>query len=246
MNASPPALATAERVIRQLRHDPRTIGLMIVVPSVLITLLKYVFNGSPAVFDHFAPMLLALFPFSVMFVITSVAMVRERTGGTLERLMATTISKIDILTGYAAAFAIASLIQVTLVMTVGLGPLGLSIRGAVPLVALFAILDALLGMSLGLFTSAFARTEFQAVQALPAFVFPQLLVCGIFAPRGSMAQPLQWLADILPLTYAVDGVTHAAASTGWSGVILGDLAIVAACIPVSLALGALTLPRRTP
>jgi len=239
-------LATAVRVLLQLRHDPRTVGMMLVVPCVLLTLLRYVFNDAPFIFDRFGPTLVALFPFIVMFVITSVAMVRERTSGTLERLMTTPIAKADILVGYGLAFAVAAATQVTLAVTVALTVLGLNVKGSVVLVGVFALLDALLGMSLGLFISAFASTEFQAVQALPAIVLPQLLLCGLFAPRSQMALPLQWLADVFPLSYAVDGVSRTAASAAWNGNVLADLAVVAACIPAALALGAATLRRRTP
>lgn len=238
-------LATAERVLRQLRHDPRTIGLMLIVPCILLTLMRYVFDQSPKLFNVFGPMLVALFPFTVMFVITSVAMVRERSSGTLERLLTTPIAKLDILAGYAGGFASAAVLQVAIVLTVALAALGLDVHGSVPLVVAFAMLDALLGMALGLFASAFASTEFQAVQALPAFVLPQLLLCGLFTPRDQMAMPLQWLSDVLPLSYAVDGVSHAAASASWSGSIVADLLVVTACLPAALGLGALTLRRRT-
>ena len=117
--------------------------------------------------------------------------------------------------------------------------------GSVIVLGLFAVLDALLGMSLGLCLSALARTEFQAVQLLPAVVFPQLLVCGLFVPRALMAGVLQGLADVFPLSYAVDGVRRAAASTTWSGTLTLDLVVIAACIPLALGVGALTLQRRS-
>ena len=240
------ALATSGRVLRQLRHDPRTIGLLLVVPSLLMVLLRYVFNDSPAVFDRIGPMLLALFPFTTMFIVTSIAMLRERSSGTLERLLAMPMGKIDLLLGYALAFAAVTVVQVGIAAGLALGPLGLDVHGDVTLVVALAVLDAVLGMALGLFLSAFASTEFQAVQFLPAFVFPQLLLCGLFSPRADMAAALRWLSDALPLTYAVDGVTRAANSPHWTGGLLADLLVIALCIPVALALGAATLRRRSP
>jgi ABC-2 type transport system permease protein len=237
--------ATAWRVLAQLRRDPRTVAMVLVVPPVLMLLLRYAFDSEVAVFDHIAPVLIAIFPFVLMFVITSVAMLRERTTGTLERLLVMPIAKIDLLAGYAVAFGVVALAQVALVVAFVLGPLGVSIAGSVVVLGLFAILDALLGMALGLCLSALARTEFQAVQLLPAVVFPQLLLCGLFTPRAQMAGVLQGLADAFPLTYAVDGVTRASGSSVWSGSLVADLAIVAICIPLALTLGALTLPRRT-
>ncbi|MHB1842875.1 MAG: ABC transporter permease [Sulfobacillus sp.] len=239
-------LATAGRVLRQLRHDPRTIALMLVVPCLLMTLLRYVYDGQVQIFDHVAPVLLVLFPFTVMFVVTSVAMLRERSSGTLERLLTTPMAKGDLLAGYALAFSVAAVIQVGLVMVLAVGPLGLQIHGGLGALATVALLDALLGTALGLFLSAFANTEFQAVQFLPAFVLPQLLLCGLFAPRAQMLPVLNWLSDVMPLSYAVDAATRAATSSVWTSALTTDVAVVAACIPLFLGLGAGTLRRRTP
>jgi len=238
-------LRTAVRVLLQLRGDPRTVGLLLLVPCLLMTLLHYVYNDQPLVFDRIGPMLLVLFPFTVMFVVTSVGMLRERTGGTLERLLTTPMAKLDLLTGYALAFGAVALVQVALVLVVTTGPLQLRLSGSVAWLVVVAELDALLGMALGLLASAFARSEFQAVQFLPAFVLPQLLLCGLFTPRAAMAAPLRWLSDVAPLTYAVDGASHVAAGDGVSGRLGVDLLVVALCIPVALGLGALTLRRRS-
>jgi ABC-2 type transport system permease protein len=238
--------ATAHRILRQLRHDPRTVSLLLIVPCVLMTLLRYVYDSQPVVFDRVGPMLLALFPFTVMFVVTSVAMLRERSTGTLERLLATQTAKLDILTGYALAFGAVAIVQVLLVTSLSLGPLGLDIHGSVATVVLLAVLDALLGMALGLFLSAFANTEFQAVQFLPAFVLPQLLLCGLFIPRDEMPAFLHRLSDLFPLSYAVDGVSRAAIASTWSTALAIDVAVVVACVPLALTLGAVTLRRRTP
>lgn len=238
-------IATARRVLSQLREDPRTIAMLLVVPVVLMILLRYAFDNSVSTFYHFAPILIAIFPFVLMFLITSVSMLRERTSGTLERLLTMPIAKLDLLVGYALAFGGVAIIQVALVIVVVLGPLGVGVPGSVVVLSLFGVLDALLGVALGLCLSALAHTEFQAVQLLPAVVFPQLLVCGLFAPRNQMAGVLQGLADAFPMTYAVDGVTRAAASAAWDGSLVKDLVIVAVCIPLALGLGAATLQRRT-
>lgn len=239
-------LATAHRVLRQLRRDPRTVALMLVVPCLLMTLLRYVFDGRPVVLDHIAPMLLALFPFTVMFVVTSVAMLRERTTGTLERVLTTPGSKAELLIGYGLAFGAVAVLQVGLVLAVSLGPLGLHVAGSVSLLVVVAAVDALAGMALGLFLSAFAHSEFQAVQFLPAFVLPQLLVSGLLTPRDQMADVVRWLSDAFPLSYAVDGANRAAAFSGWNAALVTDLVVVSACIPLALGLGAATLRRRTP
>ena len=180
-----------------------------------------------------------------MFLVTSVAMLRERTTGTLERLLTTPLGRGDLLAGYALAFGGVAVVQTLVASALALGPLGLDVAGSAALVVLLAVLDALLGMALGLLLSAFARSEFQAVQFLPAVVLPQVLLCGLFAPRDGMIAPLRWLSDAFPLTYAVDGMQRVAASADVTGALVVDLAVVAGCAILALVLGSLTLRRRT-
>lgn len=237
--------ATALRVLRQLRRDPRTLALLFLVPPVLLTLFRYVFDGQPLTFDRVGAPMVGIFPFMMMFVVTSIAMLRERTTGTLERLMTLPLAKLDLLLGYGIAFALVAAAQACITTAVGFGLLGLNVHGQVWVVIVLAVLNALLGMSLGLFTSAFARTEFQAVQFLPAFVFPQLLLCGLIVPRDRMDDVLAWVAKAMPLTWAFDGLQHAVAG-GAGVVVLRDALIVLGLTLLALALGATTLRRRTP
>jgi ABC-2 type transport system permease protein len=238
-------LATARRVLQQLRHDPRTVAMLLVVPPVLLTLLRFMFAASPQAFDRVGAPLLVIFPFTVLFLVTSVAMLRERASGTLERLLAMPMAKGDLLAGYALAFGAVATLQTVLASAVALGPLGLDVQGPAALVVLLAVLGALLGMALGLLLSAFARTEFQAVQFLPAVALPQLLLCGLFAPRDTMAGPLRLLSDILPMTYAVQGIQRIAASPTVSSQLVRDILVVAGCTLLALCLGAATLRRRS-
>ena len=234
--------ATARRILSQLRHDPRTIALMILAPCLLITILKYVYQDQPRVFQQVAGSLLGIFPMLVMFLITSVATLRERTSGTLERLLILPISRLEFILGYAKAFGIAALIQAVVVSTIAIGPLDLKIAGSQAMLIIVAILDALLGMAIGLFVSSFAKTEFQAVQFLPAVLFPQLLLSGLLAPRDSMPVLLQWISDILPLTYAVDATRIVISGTGSVG---RDLLYIALFLIALLTAGSLTLKRKT-
>src|ERR687891_1154599 len=195
-------LATAERVVRQLLRDHRTLALVLVVPPVLLTLFRYVLDGQPEAFDRIGGPLVGLFPFISMFLVTSIAMLRERTTGTLERLMSMPIAKLDLLLGYGLAFAAVAAVQASLAAVTAFWLLGLDTAGSVGLVLTLAIANALLGMALGLFLSAFARTEFQAVQFMPAVVIPQILLAGLLVPREQMAALLEWLSAVLPLTYA--------------------------------------------
>lgn len=238
------ALATARRVLAQLRRDHRTIGLLLAVPCLLLTLLRYVYDDRPIVFNHIGGPLLALFPFTTMFLVTSVAMLRERTSGTLERLLTMPMAKSDLLLGYALAFGLTAIVQTVLASTLALGPLGLDLASSPVLVVLLAVLDALLGMALGLLLSAFARSEFQAVQFLPAFVLPQLLLCGLIADRTTMAWPLRWLSDVFPLTYAVDGMQRLAVADAGAGFVR-DLLVVFGASALALGLGSVTLQRRS-
>lgn len=239
-------LATTARVLRQLRRDPRTLALVFVVPPVLIALFRYVFHGQDDVFDRIGGPLVGLFPFISMFLVTSIAMLRERTSGTLERLMSLPLAKADLLLGYALAFGLVAAVQATITSTVAFGLLGLDAAGAVWLVVALAVANALLGMALGLFLSAFATTEFQAVQFMPAIVIPQILLGGLLVPRERMAEPLQWLSDVLPLSYAYEALAHATQDGSLDSGLALDLGVVVGCILVALALGAATLRRRTP
>lgn len=238
-------LATARRVLAQLRRDRRTLALLFVVPVLVLTLVRYVFADQPLVFDRVGGPLLALFPFTMMFLVTSVAMLRERSTGTLERLLTTPLAKADLLLGYALAFGSVALAQTLIAGAVALGPLGLDLAaGPIPVV-LLAVLAALLGMALGLLLSAFARSEFQAVQFFPAFVLPQLLLCGLFTARDGMSAPLRFAADLLPLTYAIDGMQQLTTSAEWGADLARDVAVVAGASLLALALGAATLRRRS-
>jgi ABC-2 type transport system permease protein len=237
--------ATALRVLRQLRRDPRTIALVFVVPPLLLTLFKYVFYGQPETFDRIGGPLVGIFPFVLMFVITSITMLRERTTGTLERLMTLPLSKLDLLLGYGLAFGLVAAVQATVTAAVAFGLLGLDVEGSIVVVVLLAIGNALLGMALGLLASAFAQTEFQAVQFMPAFVLPQFLLCGLLVARDQMAPVLEWISYALPLTWAYDGLQRAV-DGGDAALIARDAAIVFAVTLLALALAAATLRRRTP
>jgi ABC-2 type transport system permease protein len=239
-------LATAGRVLRQLRRDPRTLALLLFVPALLVALFKYVFAGQEATFDRAGGPLVGLFPFITMFLVTSITMLRERTTGTLERLMTTPLAKLDLLVGYALAFALVAAVQATIAALVGFGLLGLDVAGPVWLVILLAVGNAVLGMALGLFLSAFARTEFQAVQFMPAFVLPQALLCGLLAPRERMARFLELVSDVLPLTYAYDALQRTTLTGTADRRLAIDVAVIVGSTFLALALGAATLRRRTP
>jgi len=239
--------ATVARILRQLRHDPRTVLLLLAVPALLLTLLRYMFDApaASATFDRVALVVLGLFPFTVMFLVTSIAMLRERRSGTLERLLTTPMGKLDLLLGYGIAFGLVAVLQAVVVTTTAFGVFGVHAAGSVWWAGAVAVLTALLGTALGLLCSAFARTEFQAVQFLPVVVLPQTLLCGLFVARDAMAGWLQALSSALPLTYAVDALGEVGARSEVTSSLVLDAGVVAGSVLAALALAAGTLRRRT-
>jgi ABC-2 type transport system permease protein len=238
-------VATAARVLRQIRHDPRTLGLLLVVPCVLLGLLAWIYHETP-LFNLIGAPLLGMFPFLVMFLVTSIATLRERQSGTLERLLALPLAKADLVGGYALAFGLLATVQAVIASTFAVYVLGLTIAGDAWLLIVIAVVDCLLGTALGLFLSAFAATEFQAVQFLPAFVLPQFLLCGLLVPRDQLPSVLHWLSNILPLSYAVDAM-HTISVDAHGGADVGqDVAIMLGFVVVLVGAGAATLRRRTP
>ncbi len=238
-------LAVAGRVLIQLRRDHRTLAMLLLLPCLLISLLWWMYEDSdPALFDRIGPALLAIFPVIVMFLVTSVTTLRERASGTLERLLSMPMGKLDFLVGYALAFGLVAALQSVLAVSTSVGLLGLDVLGPVWLLTVVAVADAVLGTALGLFVSAFAQTEFQAVQFMPALLIPQLLLCGLFVPRSELPTFLEKVSDVLPLSYAVDAMQHLTTSASTADV-WRDVAIVAGFALAGLALGAATLRRRT-
>jgi len=238
-------LAVTRRVLIQLRRDHRTLAMLLVLPCVIMTLLWWMFTDLPGPgFSSLAPALLALIPFIVMFLVTSVTTLRERTSGTLERLLAMPMGKLDFLLGYALAFGLVAAVQSSLAVGVSTAFLDLEVAGPTWLLLVVAVLDAILGSALGLFVSAFARTEFQAVQFMPAIVIPQILLCGLFVDRDRLPGFLEVLSNGLPLSYAVDAMRSVSGAS--DPAILGDLGLIAGFTIAALTLGALTLRRRTP
>ncbi len=244
-------LATTRRVLDQLRHDHRSIALILVVPALLLTAVYFLYEnetlppGMPRTFDRVGLMMLAIFPFVVMFLVTSITMLRERTSGTLERLLTTPIHKADLLFGYGLAFSIMAALQSLVAAAVAYWIFGLDIQGSPGLVVMIAVINAVLGVALGLLCSAFARTEFQAVQFMPVVVVPQILLCGLFVARERMNEALEAVSNVLPLTFSVDALQEIAANTEPTDQLWMDAGVIVAIVLAVLVLASLTLRRRT-
>lgn len=236
--------ATAKRVLKQLKHDHRTLVLILFVPLLLITLLKYIYNGQPMLFNSIAPMILGIFPLLMMFLVTSIATLRERTSGTLDRLMTQPVGKLDLIFGYAIAFSFVGLLQACLASFVTLGLLGITVQGDTLPLIITAVFAAFLGTALGLFVSAFARNEFQAVQLVMPILMPQIFLCGLFIARAEMATILQWLSNVFPVTYSVDAMKQVSQYASWSSDLTRDLIVIFGFSIVVLILGAATIRRQ--
>jgi ABC-2 type transport system permease protein len=245
-------LATTTRILRQLAADHRSVAMILVVPSLIITLMYFMFQnaphrpGTPSPFNNACLIMLGVFPLIVMFLITSITMQRERVSGTLERILTTPLRRLDLLAAYGTAFSIAAAAQATLACVVSFWFLGLDTAGSPILVFTIAIINAVLGVGLGLLCSAFARTEFQAVQFMPVVIAPQLLLCGIIVPRDVLPDWLQWISNVMPASYALEALQQVGAHAEPTAIAVRDIAVVVGFAVLALCLAAATLRRRTP
>lgn len=237
--------STTRRIVHQLRHDRRTLALIIVMPIVLLTIVYFMFEGQEQAFNRIALIMLGVFPFSIMFLLTSIAVLRERTSGTLERLFTTPVGKVDLLFAYGIAFGLAAAVQASITAVFAVWLLDLQTAGSVGWVIVIAVGNALLGVGLGLFLSAFARNEFQAVQFMPAVAFPQVLLSGLFVARSEMAGWLEAISNVMPVTYAVDALLEVGTHPEPTGTMWRDLGVIFGVVVLALVLGAVTLRRRT-
>lgn len=238
-----PTLATAKRVLRQLTHDHRTMALLLLVPVFLMALVSWIFPAP--VFDRIGLAMLGIFPFITMFLVTSIATLRERQTGTLERLLSMPMRKVDFIVGYQLAFAAISLVQSALAVGVAVWLLGLDFVGPIWVAVLVAMSVAQLGTALGLAVSALAQSEFQAVQFMPAMVIPQLFLCGLFVPREQLNDVLNPISDALPLSYAVDVLQRVSVESAISTETWAKIGVVWAFVVGSVVVGSLTLKRRS-
>jgi ABC-2 type transport system permease protein len=247
-----PYVATTVRILRQLAADHRSVAMILAVPCLVITLMYFMFEnaphrpGAPTPFNNACLILLGVFPLFVMFIITAITMQRERASGTLERILTTPLRRLDLLIAYGTAFSVAAAAQAVLACVVSFWLLGFDTAGSPLWVFVIAVVNAVLGVGLGLLCSAFARTEFQAVQFIPLVLVPQLLLAGIIIPRALMPDWLQWISNVLPASYALEALQQVNAHSELTGIAVRDIVVVMGFAFAALCLAAATLRRRTP
>jgi ABC-2 type transport system permease protein len=180
--------STIKRILSQLRHDHRTIGLLLVVPVVLLTLLYFMFKTRPGTFQGVGLIMLGFFPFVIMFLLTSIAMLRERTSGTLERLLTTPMGKLDLLFAYGIAFGVAAAVQATVAGGVAYLLLDLNTQGSIGLCHHDRIANAVLGC--GARVVRLRRSpavSSRPCRFMPIVVIPSCSCAVLFVARDQMS-----------------------------------------------------------
>ena len=199
-------LAITERIIRQILRDRRSIGLLIVGPLIVMSLVGFSLYEQRAVLDRIAPGLLAVFVLFFTFILTGVGFLRERAQGTLERLQTTLVGRFDIMLGYMLGFLIFAVVQTAVILSFTIFALGIDYSGSLWEISAVLFLVVTVAVSLGIFISSFANNEFQVVQFIPIVLAPQIFLSGVIIPVEQMPTLFEWLSVALPLTYAVDAL----------------------------------------
>lgn len=236
-------LAIANRIIQQMVRDRRSLALLFIAPLVVMALVGFTFTDKREVLDRVAPALLAVFALFFTFIFTGVSFLRERSQGTLERLMTTPVGRWDILIGYLVGFLLFATIQTVVVLIFTVTALQINYQG--DLWQIFVLLSILtvVSVSLGIFISTFANNEFQVVQFIPMVFAPQVFLSGIFLPIEEMPGYLEAIAMFLPLTYAVEALQDIMLRGESLGSVASEIGILAAFAAALLTLAAITVRR---
>ncbi len=235
-------ITIARRSIQQLVRDRRTIALIIVVPLVIASLIG-VSLPNKAVLNQTLPALLAVLILFFGFLLSGISFLRERSQGTRERLMASPVSRGDIIFGYLLGFLLFAILQTLVLFFYTVYIIKIDFMGDLWQIIIFQILIGILAVCLGIFLSAFARNEFQMVQFIPLIIIPQVFICGVLFPVNTQPEWLQWIAKFLPLTYGVDGI-KAMMLEGKGLLDIGkEIAVLASYAVVLMALAGISLRR---
>ncbi len=235
-------LAIAQRTMLQRVRDRRTIALVLVVPLVIASLIG-VSIPDKMVLNITLPAMLAMLILFFGFLLSGISFLRERSQGTRERLMASPVSRTDIVGGYLLGFLVFAMVQTLVLFFYTVYVIKVDFNGDLWQIILFQVLIGILAVCLGIFISAFARNEFQMVQFIPLIIVPQVFICGVLFPVSQLPDYLQWIAAFLPLTYAVDGI-RALMLEGQSLLDIGkEVGILAAYAIVLMFLAGISLRR---
>jgi ABC-2 type transport system permease protein len=236
-------LIIARRVMLQVVRDRRTIALILIVPIVIATVAGFSITDKTSL-NTASPGILATLILFFGFLITGISFLRERTLGTLERLLASPVSKMDIVTGYLLGLLLFALIQTLIMFFYMVYVLDVSYQGHLWQILVFQVLIGINAVCLGTFFSAFARNEFQMIQFIPLIIVPQVFVSGLFIPTNQLPVVLEWISKFLPLTYGVEGI-KALMLQGQGLLDIGkDIGVLATYAVVLLILAGLTLKQK--
>ncbi|MFB6359857.1 MAG: ABC transporter permease, partial [Halobacteriales archaeon] len=204
------ALTVASRILLTLRGDRRTLGLVVVMPAFIIYLFSEVFPVAEPV----APVLLGVFVFVLTYILTAIGFLRERTAGTLERVLVSPISRTGIVVGYVVGFGVLAAVQSLVLLGSGVYFLGVEFEHGVGLFFLVELLGAMTALGLGIVLSLFARNEFQVLQFMPTVIGPQIILGGTFVPVETLPVYLEWPARLMPVTYLIEGMKYVVLDVG--------------------------------
>ena len=236
------ALTIAQRTITQLVHDRRTMALLIFAP-LLIASIVGVSVPDKGMLDNLAPAILAMLVLFFGFLLSGISFLRERSQGTMERLMASPVTKMDVVGGYLLGFLLFAILQTLIIFFYMIYVLKIGFHGELWQIVIFQILIGILAVCLGIFISVFAKNEFQMVQFIPLIILPQMFLCGLLWPIEQMPNYLQWISVFLPLTYGVEGMRALMVQGQNLLDILKDVGIIAGYAAVLMVLAALTTRR---
>ena len=236
-------LAIAQRITSQMLRDHRSLALIFVAPLVVMSLVGLSFFEQREVLDRVAPALMAVFALFFTFILTGVSFLRERAQGTLERLLTTPVGRGDILVGYLLGFLIFAAAQSLVILLFTILVLQVDYQGSLWRIFVLLIVLTVVAVNLGIFISTFARNEFQVVQFILLVLAPQIFLSGVILPVEQMPSYLKAIAQVLPLTYAVEGLRGIMLGGQDLGDVVGELAVLAGFAVVLLALAAATVRR---
>lgn len=229
----------ARRLLSALRGDRRTLALVVVVPAFLTFLLGEVFERP----ELFAPPLLGVFVFFLTYLLTAVGFLRERTAGTLDRLLVSPISRSGLVVGYVVGFGYLAVIQSLVLLGSGVVFLGVEFEHGVARFLLIEVLGAFTALGIGIVLSLFAQNEFQVLQFVPAVITPQVILGGTFTPVEELPTYLEYAARVMPVTYLIDGMDYVIFDEGTAADFWFAVVVLAVFTVASIALSAVVVRR---